>query len=132
MRLPPSIDPPRRYQGFTLVEMLTTIAILAVLTSIALPTMTSINQNSIDTRDRRNAQELAAMCATAQAAGVDFVAPGDIDKTIENIVKGGSPADGAFAGKFFGMQGMAPQDQANAKRYLELVNGILSFKPQGA
>jgi prepilin-type N-terminal cleavage/methylation domain-containing protein len=131
MRPPPYIDSHSSTQGFTLVEMLTTIAVLAVLTSIALPTMSSINQNSIDTRDRRNAQELAAMCATAQAAGVDFVVPDDLEKTIENIVKGGKPADGAFAGKFFGIQGMAPQDQGTAKRYLELVNGILSFKPQG-
>ncbi len=131
MRPPPYIDSHRSGKGFTLVEMLTTIAILAVLTSLALPSMSSINQNSIDTRDRRNAQELAAMCSTAQAAGVDFVAPGDLDKTIKNIVKGGKPADGAFAGKFFGIQGMAPKDQDSAKRYLELVNGILSFKPQG-
>jgi Tfp pilus assembly protein FimT len=112
--------------------MLTTIAILAVLTSIALPSMSSINQNSVDTRDRRNAQELAAICSTAQAAGVDFVVTGDLDKTIENVVKGGKPLDGAFAGKFFGVQGMAPKDQNSAKRYLELVNGTLSFKPQGS
>ena len=131
MRLSVYNDAHHRSQGFTLVEMLTTIAILAVLTSIALPSMTSINQNSVDTRDRRNAQELAAMCSTAQAAGVDFVVPGDIEKTIENIVKGGKPVDGAFAGRFFGIQGMAPKDQEASKRYLELVNGILSFKPQG-
>jgi prepilin-type N-terminal cleavage/methylation domain-containing protein len=131
MRPPIYINSHHRCRGFTLVEMLTTIAILAVVTSIALPSMSSINQNSIDTRDLRNAQELAAMCSTAQAAGVDFVVPGDIEKTIENIVKGGKPVDGAFAGSFFGIQGMAPQDQDTAKRYLELVNGILSYKPQG-
>jgi prepilin-type N-terminal cleavage/methylation domain-containing protein len=117
-------------KGFTLVEMLTTIAILAVLTSIALPSMSSINQNSVDTRDRRNAQELSAICAVAQAAGLDFVAGEDLAQTVRNVVEGGAPTDGAFAGKFFGMKGMAPTDQASALRYLEILNGTLSYKPQ--
>ena len=120
----------KKIQGFSLVEMLTTIAVLGVLTSIALLSMSSINQNSLDTRDRRNAQELAMICNTAQAAGVDFVVDGDLEATIKNVVAGGSPTDGAFQGRFFGLKGMAPSDQENAKRFLELNNRLLSYKPQ--
>jgi Tfp pilus assembly protein FimT len=109
--------------------MLTTIAVLAVLTSIALISMSPINKNSEETRDRRNAQELAAVCAVAQAAGVNFVVSGDLKKTIENIVAGGTASDGAFAGKFFGMKGLQPADQLTASNFLELADGNLNYKP---
>jgi prepilin-type N-terminal cleavage/methylation domain-containing protein len=120
----------RNARGFSLVEMLTTIAVLAVMTSIALISMGQINKNSEETRDRRNAQELAAICAVAQAAGLNFVVSGNLEKTIENIVAGGTPADGAFAGKFFGLKGLQPADQITASKYLELADGTLNYKPQ--
>lgn len=129
MHLPTRSQTSRLVQGFSLIELLTVVAILGVFASIALVMMGNINQSSVDTRDRRNAQELAAVCASAQAAGVDFVVAGDIDETIKNVVKGGEPADGAFAGRFFGLQGLAPADQETAKKYLELNNGSLQFKP---
>jgi prepilin-type N-terminal cleavage/methylation domain-containing protein len=119
----------RASHGFSLIELLTVVAILGVFASIALVMMGNINQSSVDTRDRRNAQELAAVCASAQAAGIDFVVDGDLAETIRNVVKGGEPADGAFAGRFFGLQGLAPADQETAKKFLELTNGSLQFKP---
>jgi prepilin-type N-terminal cleavage/methylation domain-containing protein len=129
MRPPDDIHLRHRRHGFSLIELLVTVAIIAVLASIAVGSMSNINQSSIDARDRRHAQELAAMCHNAQAAGLDFVVNGDLAQTVENIVKGGTPEDGAFAGKVFGFMGMAKKDQDSALRFLELENGALNFKP---
>jgi hypothetical protein len=92
--------------------------------------LSQINQQSLDTRNRRNAQELAGICAAAQAAGVDFVAAGDLDQTINNVVTGGMPADGAFTGCFFGLPSLQTTDRAAAKAYLVLDSGSLHYRPQ--
>lgn len=109
--------------------MLMTIAILGVLTSLALISLSQINQQSVETRNRRNAQELAGICTAAQVAGVDFVVAGDLDSTIDNVVSGGIPSEGAFAGRFFGLPGLQPVDRTSAKTYLALDNGALSYRP---
>jgi prepilin-type N-terminal cleavage/methylation domain-containing protein len=116
--------------GFSLIELLTTIAILGVLSSIGLMSMGSVNQNVKDARNRRNAQELAFVCGNAQAAGVDFVKNSNVKRSVRNIVKGGTPPDGAFAGKFFGLPGLSKEDQVSAEKYLEIKNGSLNYNPQ--
>ena len=118
-----------RMRGFSLLEMLVALSLLGMLASLVLSGLPNINQQSNQTRDRRNAQELATVCATAQAAGVDFVVAGDMDLTIKNVVAGGKPSDGAFAGRFFGLPGLTPVDQGTAKTYLLLDNGSLQFRP---
>lgn len=115
--------------GFSLVEMLTTIAVLGVMTSMALISIGNVNRNSVETRNRRNAQELAGICASAQAAGVDFVVANDLEQTIRNVVAGGAPTSGAFTGHYFGLPGLTPEDQTSAKTYLYLDNGSLGYRP---
>jgi prepilin-type N-terminal cleavage/methylation domain-containing protein len=122
-------NPPRCSRGFSLIELLVTIAILGVLSSIALFSMSGVNQNAKDTRDRRNAQELAFVCSNAQAAGVDFVTGNSVESTVKSIVQGGEPPDGAFAGKFFGLPGLLENDQTSAAKYLQIDNGVLNYKP---
>ena len=119
----------RPRQGFSLVEMLTTVAVLCVMTSMALISIGNVNRNSVETRNRRNAQELASICATGQAAGIEFIATGDLEGTIRNVVTGAAPDSGAFAGRYFGVPGLTPSDQASAKAYLRLGNGSLEYRP---
>ena len=90
--------------------------------------MGSVNQNVKDTRDRRNAQELAFVCGNAHAAGYDFVTDTSVESTVKRIVEGGTPSDGAFAGKLFGLSGLNDQDQAAASKYLEIKDGILELQ----
>lgn len=127
--LPRSPSTGVRMRGFSLLEMLVALALLGLLTAIVLGGFPNINRQSTQTRDRRNAQELATVCTTAQAAGVDFVVAGNLDQTIKNVVAGGKPSDGAFAGRFFGVPGLTPVDQATAKTYLIIDGGSLQFRP---
>jgi prepilin-type N-terminal cleavage/methylation domain-containing protein len=122
-------DVSRHRQGFSLLEMLTTVAIVGVLASIALAAMTSINQNTKDARDRRHAQQIAAICNAAQAAGVDFMTSNELKTVVQNVVTGGSPKDGPFVGKFFAVPSVTADEQAAAQKYLELKDGMLSYKP---
>ncbi len=108
---------------------MTTVAIVGVLTAVALPSFSNINQNAIDTRDRGNAQELASVCGSAQVAGLDFVTKTNVARTIRNIVKGGTVTSGNFAGHYFGVPGMSSTDQKAARKYLKIQNGMLVYAP---
>ncbi len=123
-------SPRKSSQGFSLVEVLVVVAILGIMASIAVASFSSgQRQVFVDTHDRRNAQELSAVCAGAQAAGLDFVVPGDLNTTVQNIVTGGTPSSGAFSGRYFSVQGMQTADASTAKRFLLIQGGQLLYNP---
>lgn len=117
---------PHGSHGFSLVELLVTIAVIGIICSIAVPAL-SVSETGKVTRDRRNAQELASLCASAQAAGLDLVVPGDLDQTVANLIRGGSPSSGPFKDRLFALRGMAAQDAINAAKYLRLEGRYLIF-----
>lgn len=113
--------------GFTLVELLVTVLVIAVLTMAAMAQFGGINGAASVARDRQNAQMLASVANTAQAAGVDFVDPdGDLDRTVAAIRVGSTAARGAFAGEFFGLV-MGSGEAERAKSYLRVGEGMLVY-----
>lgn len=117
-----------RRRGVTLVELLTTICVLGLLTSIALPQISSLTQGEAnETRHRRNAQSLASVCMTADAAGFSFVVDGDLEQTIRNIIKGGSPSSGPFKGKKFAVRGLVEEDVEGVQKYLTITGDQLAY-----
>lgn len=113
----PRLRPLARAAGFTLVELLTVIAILGVLASIVLPNIAATNEAARNTVARRNAQNFASIYSCGQIAGVDWEAT-DVASATTNILEGKTAGDGAFAGKVFKAAGMKPTDLALAQRYL--------------
>ncbi len=118
-------------QGLSLVEMLTTICVLGLLTSIVVPQMSALSKGeAAETKNRRNAQSLASVWATADAAGLNFVVEDNLEQTIRNIIKGGSLDSGPFRGKVFAVKGMDEEDIQAVQKYLTLNSGMLSYSRQ--
>lgn len=113
--------------GFSLFEMLLVVALIGIMCAIVVPTMTSHNQYEA-ARNRRNAQEMTAVCASAQIAGLNLVVPGDLEATIRNILAGGSPSTGAFKGQNFRAAGINETDAMKAIDYLQLQGSNLLYQ----
>ena len=124
--------PRRRSSGLTLVELLMTISVIGLLAAIAIPQISSLaNGEAQEARHRRNAQEIAAVCAGADAAGLNFIVPNDVEQTVRNVMSGGSPTDGPFKGKQFAVKGLEEEDVQGVKKYLSASNGGLSYNSSG-
>ena len=116
----------------TLVEVLTVLCIIGLLTAVAVPQISALaSGNAQEIRHRRNAQELAAVCATAEAAGLKFVTADDLEETVRNIIRGGTAPDGPFKGKGFGVQGLVEEDVQGVQKYLSLQDGRLIYDSSG-
>ena len=118
--------------GWSLMELLITIVILAVVMNIALMAMGSTRQGAEDQKDKRNAQEIANVAAMANAAGASFIVPGDEQATITNLRDGVAPTTGAFSGRVFIISNMQDTQIKGAMRYLVLNDTDLQYRMDGS
>lgn len=115
-------------RAFSLIELLSVIAIIGIIAAVMIPMISGLNDSTSRlAKDRRNAQNLCSVFLSAQVAGVDFLAPGSVEDTIDNIVAGGAPSKGVFAGETFIVPGLSETDKAGAAVYLRVENGMLVY-----
>ena len=123
----------KKNAGFSLVEMLVVIAVIGIIAAIAVPNIGRINEAADQSKDMRNAQNLASVCAAAQAAGHDFVDT-DVATTVAAIVTGAtiSEAGNPFNGTFFGVPNLSSAEITGASSYLTLSAGntMLTYDPE--
>jgi prepilin-type N-terminal cleavage/methylation domain-containing protein len=118
----------RYSQGFSLLELLMTVAIIAVMTALILPSLGGNRENFTSIKTKRNAQQLVTEFAVARAAGIDFSVPGDLDATLANLQAGAVATTGVFAGRQFGIRGMSTEEIGYSKAFLEVRSGVLVIK----
>lgn len=115
-------------QGFSLIEALISIAVIGVLTTIAIGFLSNHHKAAETSRDRRNAQNLAVVCTVAEYANLHFIVPGDPVQTCRNVVQGGIAPSGPAAGKAFGLPGMIEEDIVSAAWYLDVRDHELLYR----
>ena len=107
-------------KAFSLVEMLVVIAVIGIIAAIAVPNIGRINDSAKEATARRNAQNVASVFASAQAAGLNFAqastTPADI---VTAVVTGAKVTEkGPFENTWFGVPGLTADDQTAALTYL--------------
>ncbi len=112
--------------GFSLVEMLITIAVIGVIAAIAVPSISSVRKNAQASKDKRNAQELASIFEAASAAGVNF-SGGDEHAVVASIAAGVIADEGLMKGSYYGLKGLTEAERYRAVKYLDFKDGILIY-----
>lgn len=106
--------------GFSLVEMLVVIAVIGIIAAIAVPNIGRINESAKEATARRNAQNVASVFASAQAAGLRFGGTSTSAKDITEAIVAGAKVEekGPFENTWFGVPGLTGDDQEAALTYL--------------
>lgn len=107
-------------KAFSLVEMLVVIAVIGIIAAIAVPNIGRINESAKDATARRNAQNVASVFASANAAGLTFGSGStSVSDIVDEIIVGKKVTEkGPFDGTFFGVPGLNSDDKTAAMAYL--------------
>ncbi len=123
--------------GFSLVELLVTITIIAFIATISVPSIGSINGAAQLAKNQRNAQHAASIVNAARVAGHDFVAtaahPTSQHWVLRNLTIGATITDpgNIFADTYFGLPGLNDDEIYGAQGFLRVVSGDLHYTPEG-
>jgi type IV pilus assembly protein PilA len=117
-------------QGFSLVELLVVISVIAIIASVALPNLFNITRAAEDVSARRSAQHISSVYNSAVAAGA--FTPGDFPVSLEELIailRVGVNGGTRFPNLFFSLDGMDAVDLDRIDDFLEYdpESGILSL-----
>jgi len=117
-----------RHTGFTLMELLLVVMIIGIIANLAIFSLSGTNDEVTAIKNRRNAQTIASVAATASVAGAEFIVPGDVRASAVNLRAGAFPNAGIFKGKEFKLPPMGDREFDGAIGYLELRGSELMYK----
>ena len=113
--------------GFSLTELLTVIAVIGIMAMIVTVGIYSQWAGAKDVRAKRNAQTIAAVAASAQAAGdVKIEEAGDLESAVDQV-RIGVPGKGPFADMLFGVPQLTPENVAEAIPHLKWEDGKILY-----
>jgi prepilin-type N-terminal cleavage/methylation domain-containing protein len=115
-------------RAFSLIEILITITVIAVIAGIAIPIITNVFHRGQDNAARRNAQSIAGVASSATAAGSTAIALAPDKETAVDLLAAGINGEGQFAENVF-MVKVPERDREKTLRYLEFEDGQLAFDP---
>lgn len=105
--------------GFSLIEVLTVIAVLGVILSLALPWFGKHGDDFRRTRDQRNAQSICTLCQALQSTGVTLVSEGSTSLEVARaIAQGVTVNEGSLRGQTFRVPGLGEEELKGAARFI--------------
>jgi len=114
----------KKHSAFSLVEMLVVIAVIGVIAAIAVPNISKINRGARYAKDQRNAQQIASVVASANAAGHDFAAGASDEEDVADAVIAGHELTAAenpsLQGTYFGVPNLDTVERDGAVNFLTL------------
>jgi len=122
----------RATPGFSLLELMMSVALVGLLANLAMMALGRVPNAAEFQKNKRNAQEIATLAATACAASASFIVPGDKRATIVNLRSGVAPTTGAFRGYNFRVPGLSDTDITGAMSFLTLTDSDLVYAPNGS
>lgn len=127
MRPSPSFSPST---GFSIVEMLVVIAIIGVVSAIAIPLISDFTEQAEDIKAKRNAQNLVTSYASALAAGHNFAdGETEVAAIVQNVATGVTlQLSQGTEDVFIGLPSLGAVQQAEVVPFLEIFNGRLVYK----
>ena len=117
-----------RLKGFSLVELLTVIGVIAIFAAIALPWMVEDRDSAVESVARRNAQIIASVAGAARSAGVTAVDRAGSIPNASQLLIDGVPGKGAMSTTVFRISSISPDIIDEVKKYLEFTHGMLATK----
>jgi prepilin-type N-terminal cleavage/methylation domain-containing protein len=102
--------------GFTLAEMLVTIAILGILATIAVSGISAFLEHSERTKNMRNAQAFVTAFNSARNAGAKF--PEETVEALYSTLVSGTHGDGLLKNTAFVISGILPEEVTSLKSFV--------------
>jgi prepilin-type N-terminal cleavage/methylation domain-containing protein len=121
--------PAKSASGFSLVELLVCIGVLGVLAAISIVVLNPVRENARVNKDKRNAQAIAAVAGSAQAAGA-VLNTASVNEVIAQL-RSGVSGSGLFSSSEFKVAPFTPEEISAISPYLQITgNAVVYNQPR--
>ena len=124
----PALQASRRTQGFSLVELLVVITVIAFIASFALIMITRTRENALAAQGRTNASRLVMLSEAAMGSGNQELRTVTSAAQAVDLLAQGVTGDGLFADSTFRLPGMTAAAKVEALRFLDFRYGKIEMK----
>ncbi len=113
-------------RGFSLIELLTVVAVIGIIAGFVIAGTSNLTQNSSEVKARRNAQTLCSLYGCARAAGAAFVA--DTPEGILDELVIGKNGSGVLSTTVFQMSPMSAVEKQDLLRFclFDAAGGVMT------
>ncbi len=116
------------FRGFSLIELLFAMAIISMLSAVAMFGLSDVNGAARTAKSKRNAQSICSLFQSARSVGVNFNSDTK-EGILEELIKGKS-GKGALSTSVFQLS-LEGEEKASALAYckFDMASNALLFRP---
>ena len=108
-----------RAHGFSLVELLTVISVIGIMSALAIPSIGNVNTAATKAVNQRNAQSIVSVFQSGTSAATAWVVTSR-NAAVADVVAGRSPTTGAFTSQTFKVPNITGTDLTGTYIYIGL------------